>query len=152
MARLPRGGAVAAGNTPLDGLNQAFTPKQGPGLDPNDAGGAALQQRAVDSSNRYLQTLTPENDPWGIERNAGMQSLIQAGSDPMGFSRFLQAVNERAPGGITTPSHRGDPMSGLPNAPFAASSTMWQPGQSSAVTGRPFDPSLAIQGIKKVAQ
>lgn len=65
---------------------------------------------------------------------------------------FYQAMNERAPGGIA-PSHgRGDPIGGLPNSPFGAPSTMWQSGQSSAVTNKPFTPQFnpqqAVQGLK----
>lgn len=118
-----------------------------PGQDPN---GGYLHQRATADSLKYLQGLNEQplgSDPMGIQRNAAMQSYQNTATDPMGFNTMMQAIKEAAPGGIRTPSAHGDPMHGLPNAPFSAPSTMWQGGQSSAVNGNMYQP--AVNGLQQ---
>lgn len=113
----------------------------------SDPLGISLRQRSVASSNRGVQGIQFGADPMGIQRNAAMQSLVNASSDPQGFNTMMQAVNEAAPGGIRTPSGRGDPMKGLPTAPLGQPSTMWQRGQQSSITNQAFAP--AMKGLER---
>jgi hypothetical protein len=72
------------------------------------------------------------------------------GFQPQGFDAVLQGIKENAPGGIMNPDRRGDPMRGLPTAPLGQPSTMFAPGQESAVTGQIYDPTTqALQALKR---
>ena len=113
----------------------------------SDPLGIALRQRSVASANRGVQGIQFGDDPLGVQRNAAMQSLINASSDPQGFNTMMQAVNEAAPGGIQTPGRRGNPMPGLPTSPLTTPSTMWQKGQQSSITNQAFAP--AMKGLEK---
>lgn len=124
------------------------------GQDANDPLGGALYGRAVQQEQGFKQGQYAY-DMAQPSTSANMQLSMAHSREPMStyqhpeWSKFYQAVNEAAPGGIKPPVGRGDPMSGVPNAPFAAPSTMWQSGQSSAVSGRPYNPQqAAVQGLQ----
>lgn len=111
--------------------------------------GIALRQRSVTGENAGVTGIPFGADPMGIQHQAAIQSLVQASSDPQGFNTMNQALNERYPSGIHQSAKSGPAMPGVPAAPNMTPSTMWQSGQTSAVTGSPYDPAVAITGLQQ---
>lgn len=107
----------------------------------NDPLGISTQQRSAAGALQGLQDIQFGADPFGIQRNAAMQSYQASATDPQRFETMMQAIKEQAPGGIRPSRKRGF---ALPEPP----STMWQPGQTSAVTNKAFDPSQAFKGLQ----
>ncbi len=140
---------------PMAGLQGAYS---GSALTPfgnqmgDDAGGSWLYDRAVQHEQGFrqhqaafdaAQPNTSENMQLSM---AHSREPMQSYMNPM-WSKFYQAVGEAAPGGIRTQGGRGNPMPGLPNSPFSAPSTMFQGGQTSAVTNKAYAP--AVQGLQQ---
>lgn len=139
-------------NSPIGGLASAGNGYSTPPINNQvDPLGIGLRQRSVAGENAGVGAIPFGADPLNIQRQAAIQSLVQASSDPQGFNTFNQAVKEQMPGGIRGARHEGDPMSGLPTAPTSTPSTMWDPQQSSAVSGAPFlpNPTAALVGLKQ---
>ena len=85
------------------------------------------------------------------DTNGNVMEASILGQGPLpdpNWQGFYQALNEHKAKIQAGGRRGGDPLPGLPTAPFNAPSTMWQPGQTSAVTGRPFDPTQQQQAIK----
>jgi hypothetical protein len=95
----------------LTGLNAALGPGWDPanqGLDENDQ---SLHQRALGAETDAYAGLDPMGDPLGIQRSQMAQNLI--GATPAGgMSDWLQALNEKAPGGVKGPKGI-DPLAGI---------------------------------------
>ncbi len=107
----------------LRGLQQAARAPQSFGIDPRqDPGGGALKQRSEAGAEQYLRN-TPmdvqQYGPIGQNHWNALSGLYNSRFDTQGFTTLMQAVKESAPGGIATPSRRGDPLEGLPTAPVA---------------------------------
>jgi hypothetical protein len=102
-------------NPALSGLQATIGAGWDPATGGVDESGRNLHQRSVDSEANYYHNIDPALDPMGIQRmQAGTNMINAAGAN--GWSDWLQTLKEKAPGGIATPSKRGDPMSGLTNA------------------------------------
>lgn len=137
---------------PLVGLQGAYG---APINSQDDPLGIGIRQRSVAGENKGLQEIPFGADPLNIQHQAAIQSLVQASSDPQGFNTMNQSILERLPHGIKGARHEGDPLPGIPTSPLSAPSTMWQSGQSSAVTGQAFgqDPRLnqIRNGLRRVS-
>ena len=107
--------------------------------------GVSTQARSTAGALQGVQDIPFGGDPMGIERNAAMQSYQNSATDPMRFNTMMQAVMEQAPGGIRPNRGSGNFAGALASH---MPSTMWQPSQQSAVTGRPFDPGQAFKGLQ----
>ena len=123
-------------------------PNPAPQSNQQDPLGIAMRQRSTAGALAGLQGIQFGQDPMGIQRNAAMQSYQNSATDPQGFNTMMQSIKENAPGGIKTPTGRGDPMAGVPTSPYGGPSTMWQGGQTSAVTNKAFDPMQAFRGLQ----
>lgn len=144
------------GSGAVQGLQNAI-PNPNAGMtmpvDQNDPLGGALYGRAVEQEQQFKQGQA-QHDAMQPNTSENMQLSMAHSREPMStyaypeWSKFYQALNENAPGGVRGPKHEGDPMPGVPTAPLGQPSTMWQGGQTSAVTGKPFDPQQALRGLR----
>lgn len=111
----------------MQGLTQAF----GKYLD-DDPLGIGLRQRSVEGEQEATD-IPFGTDDFGIQHHQNNVNLMNARTDPQGFITMMQAINERAPGGIQNPGRRGDPLSGLRTARLGQPSTYDPATQGSAV-------------------
>lgn len=144
------------GAGPVQGLQNAIPDPNAGGAvmstgDVNDPLGGALYERAVQQEQQFKQAQT-QHDTMQPNTSENMQLSMSHSREPMStyaypeWSKFYQALNENAPGGIKAP-RRNDPMPGVPTTPLGQPSTMWQGGQLSAVTGLGYG-QQALQGLK----
>lgn len=149
LRRNPADGGIPDPNMgPLEGLRGAMGLTNPPINNQQDPLGIGIRQRSVASENLGLQSIPFGADPLNIQHQAAIQSLVQASADPQGFNTMNQAIKEQMPGGLRGGRHEGDPLPGLHNAPLTPPSTMWQGGQSSAVSGQEYGQDPRLQQIR----